>query len=63
MTDTAPQPLYSVDSSAFMDWQARYYPADVFTSILDRVEALIAANRFLAPHWSRKNSGWWAPVT
>ncbi len=57
MTDTAPQPLYSVDSSAFMDWQARYYPADVFTSILDRVEALIAANRFLAPALVKEELG------
>ena len=49
MTDSAPQPLYLVDSSAFMDWQARFYPVDVFKSILDRVEALIAAKRFMAP--------------
>lgn len=49
MTESAPQPLYSVDSSAFMDWQARFYPVDVFTSILARVDTLIAANRLMAP--------------
>ena len=49
MTDSAPQPLYSVDSSAFMDWQTRFYPIDVFESIVARVDTLIAANRFMAP--------------
>lgn len=49
MTDGAPQFMYSVDSSSFMDWQARYYPADVFAGVMDRVDALIAANRFFAP--------------
>jgi len=48
MTDGTQLPLYSVDSSAFMDWQARFYPADVFASILARVDTLIAANRFIA---------------
>jgi hypothetical protein len=49
MAETAPPPRYSVDSSSFMDWQARFYPPDVFTSIIDRVENLIAAGRFRAP--------------
>jgi len=49
VTESAPEPLYSVDSSAFMDWQARFYPIDVFTGIVARVETLIAAQRFLAP--------------
>jgi hypothetical protein len=57
MTDSAPQPPYSVDSSAFMDWQARFYPVDVFKSILDRVETLIAAKRFMAPALVREELG------
>ena len=49
MTEGVPQPPYSVDSSSLMDWQARYYPVDVYPSVLGRVEELIAAQRFLAP--------------
>jgi hypothetical protein len=41
--------IYSVDSSSLMDWQARFYPADVFTGIISSVDAMIAENRFLAP--------------
>jgi hypothetical protein len=32
-----------------MDWQARYFPTDVFPGILIKVEELIAADRFIAP--------------
>lgn len=32
-----------------MDWQARFYPVDVFGSVVAQVDALIAANRFFAP--------------
>jgi hypothetical protein len=41
--------IYSVDSSSLMDWQARYYPPDVFESVVTRVEQLVVAGRFLAP--------------
>ena len=49
MTDAAGHSLYSVDSSTLMDWQARYYPSDVFKSLLQRVDRLVGAKRFLAP--------------
>ena len=49
MTDGAPQLLYSVDTSSFMDWQARYYPVDVFVSIVARADNLITAKRLFAP--------------
>lgn len=49
MTDGALQRLYSVDSSSFMDWQARYYPTDVFAGIVQRVDRLIAEERLFAP--------------
>ncbi len=32
-----------------MDWQARYYPADVFMGLVDRIEALVRDERFRAP--------------
>src|SRR5258708_7641456 len=48
MSDGAGQPLYSVDSSSLMDWQARYYPSDVFKSLLQKVDGLVASERFMA---------------
>lgn len=48
MAEQTPPAIYSVDTSSFMDWQARFYPPDVFASIVDRVDQLIAANRLLA---------------
>ena len=35
--------MYSLDTSFFMDWQARYYPLDLFTSLEKKIEALIAS--------------------
>jgi hypothetical protein len=40
--------MYSFDTSAFMDWQGRYYPTDVFQSLVTRIETLIADGRCLA---------------
>ncbi len=40
---------YSIDSSSLMDWQARYYPTDVFTGIVTKIDGMVAENRFLAP--------------
>lgn len=57
MSDGASQPIYSVDSSSLMDWQARYYPADVFATIVGRVNALISANRFIAPALVKEEVG------
>ena len=57
MSDGAPQPIYSVDSSSLMDWQARYYPSDVFMTLVARVDALISGNRFIAPVLVREEIG------
>jgi hypothetical protein len=46
--------LYSVDTSSFMDWQARRYPTDVFPGILREVDSLIASGRFIAPEIVRE---------
>lgn len=35
--------MYSLDTSMFMDWQARYYPLDVFRSLNEKIEQLIDA--------------------
>src|SRR3954470_108731 len=40
--------IYSLDTSFFMDWQARFYPVDVFRSLEERIETLIEDERGLA---------------
>lgn len=40
--------MYSIDTSFFMDWQARFYPLDLFPSLNRKIEALISAKTFLA---------------
>jgi hypothetical protein len=37
--------MYSFDTSAFMDWQARHYPSDIFLSLRTKIEGLIAAGQ------------------
>lgn len=54
MNNIDPLPSYSVDTSSFMDWQARFYPVDVFAGLVTRVEALIADGRFGAPELVRE---------
>ena len=49
MSDADAKPVYAVDSSTFMDWQTRYYPVDVFKTLLQKVDRLVGAKRFLAP--------------
>ena len=49
MPDVAPPPLYCVDTITFMDWQARYYPIDVFSSLVRKIDGLIAEQRFWSP--------------
>lgn len=49
MSDAPRRPLYAVDTNVFMDWQARYYPTDVFASLPARIDALIAEGRLFAP--------------
>lgn len=56
MADASPA-IYSIDTSSFMDWQARFYPPDVFTSIVGRIDRLIAANRLLSPALVREELG------
>ena len=41
--------IYCVDSSSFMDWQARYYPADVFPNLSDKIDSLVSGKRLVIP--------------
>jgi hypothetical protein len=49
MSGSGAQTIYAVDSSSLMDWQARYYPTEVFPGLAVRIEALVEAGRFIAP--------------
>ncbi len=40
--------IYSIDTSSFMDWQARHYPTDVFPGIANAVISLVNAKRLFA---------------
>lgn len=71
--------MYSVDTSSFMDWQARFYPPDVFVSLERRIEALIGEGRFRAVDlvaeeigsvgtpdlqaWTKRHKGIFLPLT
>ncbi len=48
MVDGVADVVYSVDTSAFMDWQARYYPTDVFRSMLALMGSLVLSQRLQA---------------
>lgn len=78
MTEVAVTPVYSVDTNSFMDWQARYYPTDVFPGLVERVTALIGDGRLVACElvheelqavgtgelttWSKTNKGIFVPT-
>ena len=49
MSDDAQRAIYAVDTNVFMDWQARYFPTDVFVSLVGSVEVLVSEGRWLAP--------------
>lgn len=57
MSDAPRRPLYAVDTNVFMDWQARYYPTDVFASISQRIDTLITDHRFLSPELAGEELG------
>ncbi|HEX4405745.1 MAG TPA: DUF4411 family protein [Polyangia bacterium] len=40
--------IYSIDTSSLMDWQARYYPIDVFVGLPPQVDSLGTTGRLLA---------------
>ena len=70
--------VYSVDTSAFMDWQGRYYPIDVFQSVNANLQGLVGAGRIQAPTlvrdeinavgtpdlaaWAKSNAGIFVPT-
>lgn len=49
MSDEMRKPIYSIDTNVLMDWQARFFPTDIFESVTNRVDGLIDDGRWLAP--------------
>ena len=37
--------MYSLDTSVFMDWQARFYPLDIFVSLGKKIDELIRGDK------------------
>lgn len=76
--DNMAGPTYALDTSVFMDWQARYYPTDIFTSLSIKIDELITERRLYSPalakeelrvvgttglvDWSNAHSGIWEPT-
>lgn len=48
MSDGSPKPLYVVDTSALVDWHDRYYPTDVFPTLVNLVDGLIQDGRLMS---------------
>lgn len=40
--------MYSIDTNFFMDWQARFYPCDVFCGLEIQIDGLIKSGKFIA---------------
>ena len=49
MSDGIAHTIYAIDTNVLMDWQARYFPTDVFTSLVEKIEILTQEGRLLAP--------------
>src|SRR5690606_18587760 len=76
MSDGA-QPIYCIDTNSLMDWQARYYPTDIFAGVRVGMEKLVTETRLLAPElvheevgavgtpelvaWAKSNKGMFIP--
>jgi hypothetical protein len=48
MSDPAPSVVYVVDTSALMDWHDRYYPPDVFPTLVGFFDGLIDQGRLMS---------------
>lgn len=78
MAEGATGGIYSIDTNSLMDWQARYYPVDVFASLVTKMDTLVASGRMIAAElvreeaeavgtagliqWVKANSGMFVPT-
>lgn len=56
MADGATGVIYSIDTNSLMDWQARFYPVDVFASLVTKMDALVASGRMIAAELVREEA-------
>lgn len=49
MSDGVSKTIYAIDTNVVMDWQARYFPTDVFPSLVNNVDLLVGEGRWLLP--------------
>ncbi|MCW5943854.1 MAG: DUF4411 family protein [Fimbriimonadaceae bacterium] len=49
--------VYIVDTSALMDWHDRFYPPDVFATLVDLFDELIGQDRLLSVELVREELG------
>ena len=49
MSNAPHKAIYSVDTNVLMDWQARFFPTDVFETLVEKVDGLMHEGRLLAP--------------
>lgn len=49
MSDGSGKAIYSIDTNVLMDWQSRYFPTDVFSSLITCVDDLITQERWISP--------------
>ncbi|MCR6655067.1 MAG: DUF4411 family protein [Opitutus sp.] len=50
-------PIYALDTNVFMDWQARYYPTDIFASLTTKIDGLIGEGRLYSPALAKEELG------
>ena len=78
MPDVGAGAQYSIDTNSLMDWQARYYPVDVFAALVVRMDGLLSGNRLIAAalvreeldavgtagliQWARASAGMFVPT-
>lgn len=48
---------YCIDTNSLMDWQARFYPTDIFLGVKRSIEALVGESRLIAPALVREELG------
>jgi hypothetical protein len=49
MSNAPHKAIYSVDTNVLMDWQARFFPTDVFVTLVEKVDGLVHGGRLVAP--------------
>ena len=57
MADGVGEVVYSIGTNSLMDWQARYYPTDVFAGLVARIDALMGSGRWVAAELVQEELG------